>query len=50
MRAPTFGEILTFLEADTGWISTRATDHDFYEKSLSGGELLSTHVSHALDK
>lgn len=50
MRPPTFGEILRFLDRDTGWQRTRQTDHDFYEKTLPSGEVLSTHVSHALDK
>lgn len=50
MRPPTFGEILRFLDCDTGWQLTRQTDHDFYEKTLPSGEVLSTHVSHALDK
>lgn len=50
MRPPTFGEILQFLRSDTGWQPTRETDHTFYEKTLASGEMLSTHVSHALDK
>lgn len=50
MRPPTFGEILRFIEADTGWAPTRATGHTFFEKTLANGEVLSTHVSHALDK
>lgn len=50
MRPSTFGEILRFLKSDGGWASTRGTGHDFFEKALPDGTVLSTHVSHALDK
>lgn len=50
MRPPTFGEITQFLQHDKDWESDRKSDHIFYEKRLDNGDVLSTHVSKALDK
>lgn len=50
MRAPTFGEIAQFLQHDKDWEPDHKSDHIFYEKRLTSGEVLNTHVSKALDK
>lgn len=45
MKTPTPGEIHAFLKADGGWEPTRDTKHSHYEKTLTDGTVLSTHVS-----
>lgn len=50
MRTPTWGEVEAFLKADGGWRRTRQTKHDFFEKVLPDGTVLTTHVSHARSK
>lgn len=46
---PTWGHIDAFCSAD-GWVQVRTTDHVHWEKTLHGGEVLSTHRSLAADK
>lgn len=49
MRTPTWDAFREFLRHDD-WQEDRATGHDFYEKTLSDGELLRTHASRSGSK
>ncbi|RJX22203.1 MAG: hypothetical protein C4575_02015 [Desulforudis sp.] len=46
---PTFGQLKKFCDK-TGWVLIRNTDHWYYEKVLSTGEVLRTRVSHSVGK
>lgn len=48
-RPPTWREFERLLAID-GWVELRRTGHVFYEKVLTGGEILQTHRSLAGDK
>ena len=49
MRTPSWDEFREFLRHDD-WQEDRATGHDFYEKTLSDGEILRTHASRSGSK
>ena len=49
MRTPTWDEFREFLRHDD-WDEDRAPGHDFFEKTLSDGEILRTHASRAGSK
>lgn len=46
---PTFGQLKRYCDKN-GWTLIRNTDHWYYEKVLSSGEVLRTRVSHAVGK
>ncbi|NLI11530.1 hypothetical protein Pmgp_02957 [Pelotomaculum propionicicum] len=46
---PKFGDLKRYCEKN-GWIMIRDTDHWYYEKALSSGEILRTRVSHSVCK
>ncbi len=47
--APKFGDLKRYYDKN-GWVLTRNTDHWYYEKVLSNGNVLQTKVSHATQK
>ncbi len=47
--APKFGDLKRYCDKN-GWVLTRNTDHWYYEKVLSNGNVLQTKVSHATQK
>jgi hypothetical protein len=49
VRTPTWDEFREFLRYDD-WAEDRATGHDFFEKTLSDGEILRTHASRSGSK
>ena len=49
MRTPSWDEFREFLKHDD-WDEDRATGHDFFEKSLTDGEILRTHASRSGSK
>ncbi|MDA8237184.1 MAG: hypothetical protein M0T75_04730 [Chloroflexi bacterium] len=49
MRTPSWDEFREFLKHDH-WEEDRATGHDFFEKTLSDGEILRTHASRSGSK
>jgi hypothetical protein len=49
VRTPTWDEFREFLRHDD-WAEDRATGHDFFEKTLSDGEILRTHASRSGSK
>lgn len=49
MRTPSWDELRGFLKHDD-WDEDRATGHDFFEKTLSDGEILRTHASRSGSK
>jgi hypothetical protein len=49
VRTPTWDEFREFLRHDN-WDEDRATGHDFFEKTLSDGEILRTHASRSGSK
>ncbi len=49
MKTPTGDEFREFLRHDE-WVEDRATSHDFFEKTLSDGEILRTHASRSGSK
>lgn len=49
MKTPTWDEFREFLRHDD-WEEDRATGHDFFEKTLSDGEILRTHASRSGSK
>lgn len=46
---PKFSDLKRYSEKN-GWVMIRDTDHWYYEKVLSNGEILRTRVSHFLSK
>jgi len=44
VRTPSWNELGEFLKHD-GWTEDRTTSHDFFEKTLSDGEILRTRAS-----
>jgi len=46
---PKFGDLQRYCERD-GWVLIRNTDHWYFEKTLSNGNVLQTKVSHATHK
>ncbi|NHM26616.1 hypothetical protein G7K71_06355 [Desulfofundulus sp. TPOSR] len=46
---PTFGQLKRYCEKNS-WYMIRNTDHWYYEKVLTTGEVLRTRVSHATAK
>jgi hypothetical protein len=49
VRTPSWDEFREFLKHDD-WDEDRATGHDFFEKSLTDGEILRTHASRSGSK
>jgi hypothetical protein len=49
VKTPTWDEFREFLRHDD-WEEDRATGHDFFEKTLSDGEILRTHASRSGSK
>jgi hypothetical protein len=49
VRTPTWDEFREFLRQDD-WEEDRATDHDYFEKTLPDGEILRTHASRSGSK
>lgn len=46
---PKFRDLKRYCEKN-GWVMIRDTDHWYFEKALSNGEILRTRVSHSLSK
>ena len=46
---PRFRELKSYCEKN-GWVLINNTDHWYYEKVLSNGDILKTKVSHAVHK
>ncbi|MDA8211521.1 MAG: hypothetical protein M0021_06530 [Clostridia bacterium] len=47
--APKFGDLKRYCDKN-GWVLIRNTDHWYYEKVLSNGNVLQTKVSHTKQK
>ena len=47
--APTFGDLKRYCDKN-GWVMIRNSDHWYYEKVLSNGNVLRTKISHAISK
>lgn len=46
---PKFRDLKKYCE-NTGWVLNRDTDHWYYEKVVTSGDVLKTRISHALAK
>lgn len=46
---PKFGDLKKYCDKN-GWTMIRDTDHWYYEKVLSNGEILRTRVSHSVSR
>ena len=47
--APKFGDLKRYCDKN-GWVMIRNTDHWYYEKVLTNGNVLRTKISHSISK